>query len=273
MTFRERVFCIVDETNKESKASRIFDVFIIVLILLNVVSIILESFASLRSEYKQEFYYFEIFSVFVFSLEYLLRLYTSPLKYPKKKSARAIFTFMSSPLALIDVLAVLPAYLPLLLPIDLRFIRILRLLRITRLFKINRYSKSLKLIGDVFKEKRSDLGITLFVTFILLVIASTLMYYIEGDKQPEQFPNIVASFWWAVATLTTVGYGDVYPITAWGKLISGVIALLGIGLVALPTGILSSAFIEKINDKKQVDGDKCPTCGRSLDDEKKGSHE
>ena len=116
-----------------------------------------------------------------------------------------------------------------------------------------------------FAKKRSDLGITVFVTLILLVIASSLMYHIEGQEQPEAFPNIVASFWWAVATLTTVGYGDVYPITAWGKFVSGIIALLGIGLVALPTGILSSAFIEKINDKKpEIDGGTCPTCGQEV---------
>ncbi|MDP4662077.1 MAG: ion transporter [Salibacteraceae bacterium] len=268
MTIRERIFSIIDEKNKASTASRSFDFFIVGLIILNVVAIILESFKSLRQDYKQEFFYFEIFSVAVFTLEYLIRLLTSDLRYPNKNAFKAAIAFLTSPLALVDILAVLPTYLPLLIPIDLRFVRILRLLRITRLFKINRYSKSLKLIGDVFREKRSDLGITFFVTFILMVIASTLMYFIEGDEQPDMFPNIVASFWWAVATLTTVGYGDVYPITAWGKFISGIIALLGIGLVALPTGILSSAFIEKINDKKNLEGNVCPTCGQCLDDKK-----
>jgi voltage-gated potassium channel len=265
MTFREKIFNVIDEKNKETRLSRIFDFFIIGLITLNVVAIIFESFESLRLTYKQEFYYFEIFSVAVFSVEYLLRLLTADLKYPNKTTIGAMISFVKSPLALIDLFAILPTYLPLLIPIDLRFIRILRLLRITRLFKINRYSRSLKLIGDVFREKRSDLGITVFVTFILLVIASTLMYHIEGQEQPEAFPNIVASFWWAVATLTTVGYGDVYPITAWGKFISGIIALLGIGLVALPTGILSSAFIEKINGKKtENNSETCPICGQKI---------
>jgi voltage-gated potassium channel len=266
MTFREKIFNVIDEKNKETRLSRTFDFFIIGLITLNVVAIVLESFESLRVNYKQEFYYFEIFSVAVFSVEYLLRLVTADLKYPNKTIFGATTSFITSPLALIDLFAILPTYLPLLIPIDLRFIRILRLLRITRLFKINRYSRSLILIGDVFREKRSDLGITVFVTFILLVIASTLMYHIEGQEQPKAFPNIVASFWWAIATLTTVGYGDVYPITAWGKFISGIIALLGIGLVALPTGILSSAFIEKINNKiTKNNSEICPTCGQEIE--------
>ncbi|WMN12987.1 ion transporter [Marivirga salinae] len=264
MTFKHKIFNLVDENNKGSLPNRAFNIFIVFLIILNVTAIVLESFSRIKSTYSQEFYIFEIFSVVIFTIEYLLRVYTADFKYPSKTKIGSIGTFLSSPLAIIDLLAILPTYLPLIIPIDLRFIRILRLLRITRLFKINRYSNSLKLIAEVFKDKRSDLGVTIFVTFILLVIASTLMYYIEGQVQPDKFPNIIASFWWAVATLTTVGYGDVYPITGLGQFISGIIALLGIGLVALPTGILSSAFIDKINSKRRADVEKCPTCGRDL---------
>lgn len=272
MNFRQRIFNVIDENNKGSTLSRSFDIFIIGLITLNVIAIILESFDSLSLTYRQEFLYFEAFSVIIFTIEYLLRILTADLKYRHKSKLGATLSFMTSPLAIIDLLAILPAYLPLLIPMDLRFIRMLRLLRITRLFKINRYSKSLILIGAVFKDKRSDLGITAFVAFILIVIASTLMYFIEGDKQPEAFPNIVASFWWAIATLTTVGYGDVYPITGWGKFISGMVALLGIGLVALPTGILSSGFIARINDKKANNNfHQCPTCGQNLKGEHKTS--
>lgn len=265
MTLRQKIFNVIDEKNKETSLNRAFDFFIMGLITLNVFAIILESFESLKLSYKQAFYYFEIFSVAVFSVEYLLRLLTADLKFPQKTIFKATTSFVTSPLALIDLFAILPTYLPFLIPIDLRFIRILRLLRITRLLKIKRYSKSLQLIGDVFREKRFDLGITVFVVFILLVIASTLMYHIEGQKQPDVFPNIVASFWWAVATLTTVGYGGVYPVTAWGKFISGIIALLGTGLVALPTGILSSGFIEKINhEKAENHSETCPTCGQKI---------
>ena len=265
MTFRQRIFKIIDEKNQATRLNRAFDIFIVGLIILNVVAIILESFKDLNATYRYEFYCFEVFSVVVFTVEYLLRLFTADFKYPNQSKAKAIVSSVTSPLALVDLLAILPTYLPLLIPIDLRFIRMLRLLRITRLFKINRYSRSLRLIGDVFREKRADLGITVFVTFIVLIIASMLIYHIERHEQPDAFPNIVAAFWWAVATLTTVGYGDVYPVTGWGKFISGLIALLGIGLVALPTGILSSAFIERINEQRTKSSPhKCAACGQII---------
>ena len=154
-------------------------------------------------------------------------------------------------MAVIDLLAILPFYIPMLIPIDLRFLRVLRLTKILRILKLNRYSKSLQLLGKILKNKRADLLVTVFVTTILIIFASSLMYYIENPAQPEQFPNIVASFWWAITTLTTVGYGDLYPITILGKILSGVIALLGIGLVALPTGIISSGFIEELSQRKK----------------------
>ena len=174
-------------------------------------------------------------------------------------------------MAIIDLMAILPFYLPLLLPVDLRFLRILRLTRLLRLLKVQRYSKSLQLIGIVLKKKKEELIVTVFVTFILMVFASTLMYYLESDVQPDQFPNIISAFWWAIATLTTIGYGDVYPVTGWGRLLSGIIALLGIGLVALPTGILSSGFIEELSRQKSKDIEKseqykyCPYCGKRID--------
>lgn len=274
MNLRQKVFLIVDENNKEGTGSRIFNISIVVLIILNVIAIILESFQDLKDLYEKQFYIFEVFSVAIFTIEYILRLWTAKYKYPDKNEVNALLTYIFSPYALIDLFAILPFYLPFLIHVDLRFIRIFRLLRIIRIFKLGRYSKSLKLIINVFKEKRSDLGVTIFVTFILLVIASTIMYYLEHDKQPEAFPNIIASFWWAIATLTTVGYGDVYPITGWGKFISSIIALLGIGMVALPTGILSAAFMDKMKDEKQPEKQKdnnkpnkiiCPYCGHEIE--------
>ena len=264
MHLKRRVFEIVDEDNKESSLGLYFNIFIVVLIFLNVVVIVLGSFNSLRENYRTGFYYFEIFSVVIFTAEYLARLWTSDLKYPRKNGMRSLVAFIFSPIALIDLFAILPIYLPLLFPIDLRFIRILRFMRITRLLKLHRYSRSLRIIGDVLRENRADLGVTFFITFILLTVASTFMYYIEGKVQPEAFPNIVASFWWAIATLTTVGYGDVYPITDWGKIISGIIALLGIGIVALPTGILSAGFMDKIKQRREAEASKerCSLCGQ-----------
>lgn len=142
----------------------------------------------------------------------------------------------------------------------------LRLTRLFRIFKLNRYSKSLSVIVSIIKNKKDELISTLFIMFFIIVISSTLMYYFENAVQPEAFPNIIASFWWAVATLTTVGYGDIYPITTIGKVLASFIAITGIGLVALPTGIISSGFVEYISTKKETI---CPHCGKKIEEEVK----
>ncbi len=247
---RRRIYQVIEKARAGDVASKVFDVFIISLIMLNIILVILESFEDLAVKYEEIFRAFEGLSVAIFTVEILLRIYTCDLKFHMRNKFHSFFTYIISPLAIIDFLAVLPFYLPLLIPIDLRFLRILRLTRILRVLKFNRYSSSLEIIGKIIKKRRSDLLVTMFITFLLLLLASSIMYYIENDTQPESFPNIIASFWWAIATLTTVGYGDVYPVTALGKIVSGIIALLGVGLVALPTGIISSAFVEILKRKK-----------------------
>jgi len=240
--------------------------FIYTLIIINILFLILESYKEIEENYGQFFKSFELFSVIIFSIEYLLRLWTADIKYNKGYKLSKRLKFAISTYGLIDLLAILPFYLPLLFPFDLRVLRILRLFRFLRIFKLGRLSKSMKTITGVLKETRSELSITIFVAFILLTLSSTLMYYIENDAQPEKFENIGQSLWWAVATLTTVGYGDVYPITGIGKFLSAVIALIGIGFVALPTGIISSAFMERVQIEKNKKREKeeickCPNCG------------
>ncbi len=238
--------------------------FIYGLIILNVVSLIIGSYKEVREMNTWFLDAFELFSVVVFTIEYLLRLWTSDLdeRYPGGSFRKRVGFFFST-FGLIDLIAILPFYLPLIFPFDLRVVRILRITRLVRIFKLGRYSKSMKTISSVLRETRSELGITLFIAFIMLVLASTLMYYIEGEVQPDKFASIGHSFWWAVATLTTVGYGDVYPVTAMGKILSGAIALIGVGIVALPTGIISSAFVEKIQKKKRTCT--CPNCGAEVE--------
>ena len=242
--------------------------FIYGLIILNVISLILESYKDIRSQFGGFLEIFEIISVIIFTIEYLLRLWTSNLNENYLgTSISKRFKFGFSTLGLVDLVAILPFYIPFLIPFDLRIVRILRLFRLLRIFKLGRYSKSLKTINSVLKETKSELAITIFVAFILLVFSSTLMYYIENDVQPENFASIGHSFWWAVATLTTVGYGDVYPLTGLGKVLSAIIALIGIGFIALPTGIISSAFIEKIQEqkrKKEKHSCTCPNCGTEI---------
>lgn len=246
--------------------NQLFIKFIYGLIVLNVISLILESYKEVRNSIGIYLELFETFSVIIFTIEYLSRLWTSDLNknYNGKILVKRL-KFGFSTLGIIDLIAILPFYLPFIFPFDLGIIRILRLFRLLRIFKLSRYSKSLKIINSVFRETKAELTITAFVAFILLILSSTLMYYIENDVQPENFASIGHSFWWAVATLTTVGYGDVYPITALGKVLSAAIALIGIGFVALPTGIISSAFIEKLQEQKMEKKNnpicKCPKCG------------
>jgi len=247
---RKRIFEIIEPADKKDIHSKIFDVSIIAIIIINIISVILESFESIRINYNNELYYIELFSIIIFTIEYLLRIITSDLLYHNSKKIKSIIKYSKSPMAVIDLLAIMPFFLPMIIPLDLRILRVLRLTRLFRVFKVNRYTKSLQLIGRVLKRKKEELLITLFVTFLMLLLSSSIMYLLETDEQPNNFPNIIASFWWAIATLTTVGYGDVYPVTVIGKVLSGIIALLGIGLVALPTGIISSGFIEELSNSK-----------------------
>jgi len=247
--------------------SNLFSKFIYWLIIVNVLSIILESYADFKAVYGWYLHVFEIFSVVVFTVEYIVRLYTAPIEFSSFNKARSRWKFATSGYGIIDLIAILPFYLPFLFAVDLRILRVLRLIRLLRIFKLGRHSKALRSILEVLKETRSELSISFFVAFILLLLSSTLMYYIEHDVQPESFASIGHSFWWAIATLTTVGYGDVYPVTAAGKILGGITAIIGIGFLALPTGIISSAFIEKVKETKEKKSCTCPKCGFLINDE------
>jgi len=262
---KTRIYRLVEKGSHGNRTNKYFDYFIMSLIILSVISIILESIPEINGNYNRLLKGFNLFSIIIFTIEYLLRLYVSDLTYPARTKIKSAFKFIFSAYGLIDLLAIVPFYLPMLIKMDLRFLRAIRLIRFLRILKVNRYNDSLNLIWTVVKEKKSELAVTGFVTFLILLIASFIMYYVEGEKQPEQFSNIMASFWWAVATLTTVGYGDVYPITSLGKLISGIIALLGIGIIALPTGLISAGFMSKLEDRKRVAEEKvCPHCGHPI---------
>lgn len=261
---KKRIYEILEVALPGDKPSRIFDIFIVVLIFLNVLAVILETVESLSVQFVQFFKIFEIFSVVVFTLEYLLRVWSCSENQKYKKPLLGRIRFIITPLALIDLFAVLPFYLPMLIPFDLRFIRAVRLIRLFRLFKIGRYSESVKLFGKVLKGKKEELFIIVFVIFILLTISSSLLYYVEYEAQPEVFSSIPAAMWWGVITLTTVGYGDMCPITPLGKFFGAIISLLGIGMFALPAGILSAGFIEEIRKRKES-VKTCPHCGKEID--------
>jgi voltage-gated potassium channel len=255
-----RVYSILKVSRKPGDASWYFDVFIIVLIVGNVAAMLLESIEPLGLKYSAEFKLFEIFSVIVFSIEYILRIWTANLSPTYTAPVKGRLKYFLSPLALVDLLAILPFFLPF-VGVDLRLLRILRIFRIFRVFKIARYVTALALINRVVRQKKEELVISLIFTLFLLLITSTLMYYIENEAQPENFSSIPETMWWGIATLTTVGYGDIYPITPLGQFMGGVIAIIGIGLFALPTGILASGFSEELANRK-IDPNCCPTCGQ-----------
>lgn len=247
---QKRVFDIVEKAKDNDVPSMIFDSFIMILITLNVVSVFVETFQiseQLTSILKK----FELFSIIIFTIEYLLRVWTAPCMLPEKKPAVARIRYIFSFMALIDLLAIFPFYLPFIIKIDLRILRALRLLRLSRLLKLNRYTEAMKNLSEVFKLKAVELLSSVFIVVILMFVSSALMYTIEGKAQPEAFNNAFSGLWWAIATFTTVGYGDIYPVTVLGKILGGFVSLLGIGLVAVPTGIITSGFMELNARKKE----------------------
>jgi voltage-gated potassium channel len=273
---QEKVYDIIDTSHSYNKASRIFHMVMLAIITLNILAVIFETEPSIYQPNKLAFDAFEYFSIAVFTLEYVLRIWSCTTDPRFKKSVNGRLRYMLRPMAIIDLLAFLPFYVHAIFVglalIDLRFIRAVRLFRLFRVFKMGEYSRSVTKLGNVIRKKKEELVITLFAGLILLVVASSLEYFVENEVQPEAFSSIPAALWWGVVTLTTVGYGDVYPETILGKLIAASMAFIGIGLFALPAGIIASGFISEI-DKKATERVVCPHCGKIIEeeDEKKQS--
>lgn len=234
------------------------------LILLNVLAVMAESVASIRASYGGLLTAFEVFSLAVFVTEYLLRVWSCPVEPRYRHPLTGRIRFALTPMALIDLLAVLPSLL-VWTGVDLRFLRVIRMARLIRLGKLGRYSSALQFMWLAVRSRRDELLMALMLMAMILVVAASLMYMAEGDAQPEAFSSIPATLWWGIMTLTTVGYGDVYPITTLGKLTAAVIAVAGIGLFALPAGIVGSAFIELREQQKAERQEVCPHCGKPLD--------
>ena len=256
------IFKILEVTHHDDLLGKAFDNFMIALISLNVIAFAFETVYSISIPYKSYFNNFETFSVTIFTAEYCLRLWTCTLERKYRHPLWGRVRFIFKPLSAIDLLSILPYYLFVFFP-NLVFVREIHLLRLARLLKIGRYSESMRTLGKVVSAKRHDLLSATFTVFTLLMFSASLIYFVEHASQPELFPNIPASMWWSVVTLTSVGYGDVYPITPIGKLLGGVISVLGLGLVALPTGILASGFAEEVQRKRS--NPTCPHCGKHLE--------
>jgi voltage-gated potassium channel len=259
---KHHLFEFLDPTEQADPAERAFNVGMIILIVLNVAAVILGTEPGLSEEVVRVLQGFEVFSVAVFAVEYVLRVWVCT-EYPKySQPAWGRLRYMLSPAMLIDLLAILPFFIPA-TTLDLRVIRAVRLFRMFRLLKIGRYSEALSKLGYVLKRKRGELAVTFMSLLVLLIIASSLMYFVEHEAQPEAFGSILASMWWGAVTLTTVGYGDIYPTTALGKMLGAFIALLGIGLFAMPAGIIASGFLSEI-EKAGREITLCPHCGKEI---------
>ncbi|MCH8553579.1 MAG: ion transporter [Schleiferiaceae bacterium] len=277
-SFRKKLFHLLEPGSSPTGLSFFIDVLIAAVILINITSLIINTLPNLPTGIRQVLNWVEFYSVVFFSFEVILRWWVH-VEHPKAKNYRfPRLYFFLTPFAVIDILAIAPFYLILFTHLNLKY---LFLLRLFRLLKLVRYFKSLQLIGRVFATKSNELLISLFFTLTLLVSISFLIYYVEGPHQPDVFGSVPDAMWWGIVTLTTVGYGDVVPITVAGKILGGCIALLGVGLFALPAGILASGFSTELEKMTQEEAAKrneaadtiqnkewkyCPHCGKSIKD-------
>jgi voltage-gated potassium channel len=256
------------ERPRSSRASYIRS-FTASLIVLNVVLVMLESVETIERSMGRLFQIVDMISVGVFSLEYLLRLWSSPVSHPEHSRARARLRYAFTFFGLVDLLAIAPFYLQAFFIADLRVVRGLRLLRLERLLLLGRHSKGLRLLGRAVQRTKSELYASFAVTGMVLLISATIVYYLEHDTQPEKFSSIPESLWWGIITLTSVGYGDIFPVTSLGKLFGGIISLLGVGLAALPSGLIASGFVQEFKDEAEAreaakGGGCCQACGQRL---------
>ena len=251
---RKKIKTIIHEILETSESRNLYsladDVVITCLIMINVAAFIASTSPTLSPEYTSLFANIEIVSSFVFTIEYILRLWVSTVDRRYSHPLWGRLRYALTPLSLIDLIAILPFYFLLLFP-SFNFVNLIRVLRLLRLLKMSRYSESVRTLGAVLYAKKEELIATAFAVFILLIFASSIMYFVEFEAHPEAFGSIPDAMWWGVVTLTTVGYGDIYPITPLGKLLGAMLAFLGIGIFALPAGIIAGGFSEELQKRKQ----------------------
>ncbi len=252
--FRKRLFEILEVGNDLDHVSRGYDFFSVFAILLNLTASIMYTYENFRMEYGALLLWIEKITVAYFALDYVLRLMTMRCKYEKDKDMtelQAIGKYAFSFMGIVDILSWLPYYLPVFFPAGTVAFRMIRIVRIFRLFRINAYYDSLHVITDVLYEKRQQLVSSVVIILILMIGSSLCMYSLEHEAQPEVFSNAFSGIWWATSTLLTVGYGDIYPITTLGKIFGILISFLGVGMVAIPTGIISAGFVNQYSTVKR----------------------
>lgn len=256
---KKRAFEIIQIGNRTDIPSLCFDVFIVLFILLNISVTFLQTFDGME-EYAGVMGGIEFITMVVFLVEYILRLWTADLLYPGKAYPAAVLGFLFSFYGVVDLMTILPYFLPFFLPSGAIAFRMLRVVRILRLFKINSRYDAFNVITEVIRDKKNALVSSIFMVLVLMLASSLCMYGLEHEAQPENFSNAFSGIWWSVSTLLTVGYGDIYPVTIGGRMMAIVIAFLGVGMVAIPTGIISAGFVEyytkiKVGSYSQHDAD------------------
>lgn len=248
-TFRQRVYSTMNPDIHSGDLHAVFDIFMGGVIFLSVVAVMLESVSDVHDVLAHEFHIFDMITVAIFSIEYLFRVYSCVEDPEYEDPITGRLRYMISPSALVDLIAVLPFYLTFMVQIDLRFLRVIRLLR---LLKFTRYSTAMSTLTEVFEEQLPSLSAALFITMVVVVFSASVVYLVEHEVQPEKFTSIPESTYWAVITLLSVGYGDIYPVTPVGQFFTMIISMLGLGLVAMPTGIIASGFSEKMREREAM---------------------
>lgn len=241
---KKRIFDIIQIGYDEDWQSRLFDIVLMVMILVNLFIAVASTFDGV-APYMHIMEIMELVTVVVFAVEYGLRIWTAEYLYPSLSKKRAVLKYIVSFAGIIDMLSFVPYFLPIFFPVGIVAFRMFRVVRILRLFRINAYYDALNVISDVIRSKKDQILSSIFIILVLMMASSLCMYSLEHEVQPEVFQNAFSGFWWAVSTLLTVGYGDIYPITIPGRIFGMMITFLGVGMVAIPTGILSAGFVEQ----------------------------
>ena len=249
--FRRHLFRIVSIGVNEDLPSRAYDMISVGAIIANLAASICLTYDSLVSRCGSILLAVEAVTVFFFAVDYVLRLLTAGCLYTNCSEKKAVRKYVFSVPGLIDLLSFLPYYLPFFFPAGMSAFRMFRIIRIFRLFRINAYYDSLNVITEVLSSKKQQLLSSVFIILVLMLASSLCMYSVEHDAQPDVFSNAFSGIWWSASTLLTVGYGDIYPVTTMGKLLGTIIAFLGVGMVAIPTGIISAGFVEQYSRFKR----------------------
>ena len=252
MNRRRRVSEIIEAGASDDIPSRCYDIASTLILLINVAVTVMYTFDRMEQHYGKILLLIEALTIAFFAVDYVLRLWTAQIVRPGLSEAKAVWRYCSSFTGIIDLLSWLPYYLPIFFPAGATVFRLFRVVRVFRLFQINAYYDSLNVITEVITSKRQQLFSSVFIIFVLMMGSSLCMYSLENKAQPEVFSNAFSGIWWSVSTLLTVGYGDIYPVTTLGKLFSIVIIFLGVGMVAIPTGIISAGFVDQYSRLKRL---------------------